>query len=868
MAIDKAIGPGSNLDVNNTSQGLGSGLGTDLSSPVMLEAGEESAEFIPLEDGGGIVDFGPDSGGGVSSPEDDEAEFGDNLAEYIDQSDLDSIGKKICELVDIDDRSRDDWKKAYIKGLDLLGFKNEERTDPWAGACGVFHPVMTEAVVRFQSQAIMEIFPSSGPVKTKIVGKWTKEKEKQAKRVQQELNYFICDKMTEFRPETETLLFYLALAGSAFRKVYFCQDLKRPVGRFIPAEDFIVPYGTTDLRTCPRYTQVMRMFPNDLRKMQASGMYLDEKLPEPVHSQNDVKEKYDKIQGRTRAPEIDERFTLLECHVDWDLPGYEDGVEETDEFTGETTFKGSGIELPYVITVDKSSQKVLSIRRNWEEADEKKVRRQHYTPYHYLPGLGFYGTGLIHLIGGITASATSILRQLVDAGTLANLPGGLKSRGMRIKGDDSPIMPGEFRDVDVPSGNIRDNITFLPYKEPSTVLHNLLNDMIAEGRRLGAAPDLPINAMTQQAPVGTTLALLERSMKVMSAVQARLHASLKEDFQLIGDIIAKDMGSEYEYEAPEAEANRTDDFDQVDIIPVSDPNASSMAQRVVQYQSALELAKQYPTMYDLPELNRQMLTILGIQNVDKVVKDPDNIMPMDPVSENMAIIMGKPVKAFLWQDQEAHISAHMSAAKDPKILEMVGQSPQAALIQGAMSAHIAEHLAYAYRKGIEEQMGVPLPPEGQELPEDVEVNLSKVVAEAGKRLLQKDQTEAAKKKAEEMQQDPVMQMQLREIAVKEAEVKRKEQADKIKGAVSVATITQKDAMDKLRLASQEKIAGAALGVKIGESHAVMEEERKDRAVDVAVELLDLEQRGKELMAQQEMARMQARSRANGGGKPN
>ena len=861
MAIDKPLGPGNDLPGGGVPQGLGS----DLTSPVMLEAGEESSEFIPLEDGSGIVDFGS------SGTEDEDAEeegFNDNLAEYIDQGELDSIGSKIVELVDIDDRSRADWKRAYIKGLDLLGFKTEDRTDPWAGACGVFHPVMTEAVVRFQSQAIMEIFPSSGPVKTKIIGKWSKEKEKQAKRVQQELNYFICDKMTEFRPETETLLFYLALAGSAFRKIYYCPELKRPVGRFIPAEDFIVPYGTTDLRTCPRYTQIMRMFPNDLRKQQAAGMYLDLDLPEPEQQQSDIKEKYDKIQGRARTPEIDERYTLLECHMDLDLPGYEDGESKINEDTGEEEIECSGIELPYVVTVDKSSGKVLSIYRNWEEADESKIRRQHFTPYHYLPGLGFYGTGLIHLIGGITASATSIMRQLVDAGTLANLPGGLKSRGMRIKGDDSPIMPGEFRDVDVPSGNIRDNITFLPYKEPSATLHALLNDLIGEGRRLGAAPDLPINAMTQQAPVGTTLALLERSMKVMSAVQARLHASLKADFQLIGDIIVKDMGPEYEYEVPEPESDRVEDFDQVDIIPVSDPNASSMAQRVVQYQSALELAKQYPTMYDLPELNRQMLTILGIQNVDKVVKDPDNTTPMDPVSENMAMIMGKPVKAFLWQDQEAHIQAHMSAAKDPKILEMVGQSPQASLIQGAMSAHIAEHLAYAYRKGIEEQMGVPLPAEGEQLPEDVEVQLSKVVAEAGKRLLQKDTAEAAQKKAEQMAQDPVMQLQMADQKTKEAEVQRKAQADKLRSTVDVARLMQKDAMEKLKLASQEKIAGAALGVKIAESHAVTEEERKDRAVDAAFEILDLEQRGRELLARQEQARRQGRPRNRDGNKNN
>lgn len=826
MAVEKALGNPSPAEA-----AIAAGLGSDLdSSPIEVDVqieGEEPAEEEAAEEEG----------------------FDDNLAEYMDQGDLDKLGKELVALVEIDDRSREDWKRTYIRGLDLLGFKMEDRTDPWAGACGVFHPVMTEAVVRFQSQAILEIFPAAGPVKTKIIGKWSKEKEEQAKRVQTELNYLIQDKMTEFRPETETLLFYLALAGSAFRKIYFCPELKRPVGRFVPAEDFIVPYGTTDLRTCPRYTQIIRMFPNDLKKLQATGFYLDIELPKPQISDSapyDIQRKYDKLEGRSRNAETDERYQLYEIHLDYDLEGYEDE---------------DGISLPYIVTVDRSSEKILSIRRNYGEEDPDKQRRQYFTPYHYLPGLGFYGSGLIHLIGGITSSATSILRQLVDAGTLSNLPGGLKSRGMRIKGDDSPIMPGEFRDVDVPSGNIRDNITFIPYKEPSTVLHSLLGDMVAEGRRLGAAPDLPINAMTQQAPVGTTLALLERSMKVMSAVQARLHASLKEDFRLIADIVEHDMGEEYEYDPDQVGASRKEDFNQVDIIPVSDPNASSMAQRVVQQQAVLEMARVDPTAFDMPELYRNAVATLGLPS--KVVKDPENIQPMDPVSENMAIITGKPVKAFLWQDQEAHISVHMAAAQDPKILQMVGQSPQAARIQAEMAAHISEHLAFAYRKGIEEEMGVALPPPEEPLPEDVEVQLSRTVAIAAQRLLQKDKTEVAAKQAEQAANDPMVQMQQAELKIKEAEVQRKAAKDQLDAKLRLATLAQKDSAEQRRIESQEKVAGAALGVDIAKTIQDQDDIKRQRALDTGLELMDLELRADELKVKEKQIRQKPRPGANG-----
>lgn len=796
----------------------------------------DNVEVEPVLEQEGDITFGEDE-----LPM--ELPFDGNLVEALDEGQLTELGTKLVNLFDGDDKSREDWKKTYMKGLDLLGLKYSERTTPWAGACGVWHPVLIEAVVRFQAQAIMEIFPASGPVKTKIVGKFTIDKEKQAQRVQQELNYFIQDKMTEYRSETERLLFYLALAGSAFRKIYYDETLKRPVGTFIPAEDFVVPYGTTDLKTCPRYTQIMRMFPNDVRKLQAVGFYADIELPEPVRTQTELSKKYDTIQGQKPAATYetqDERYMLLEMHVDLDLPGFEDE---------------NGIERPYIVTLDHDSQKILAIRRNWEETDPMKQRKLHFVPYHYLPGLGFYGSGLIHLIGGIAQSATSILRQLVDAGTLANLPGGLKTRGLRIKGDDSPIMPGEFRDVDVPMGSIKDNITFLPYKEPSTVLFQLLQSMVEQGQKLGAAPDLPVNSMTSEAPVGTTLALMERSMKVMSAVQARLHASLKTDFRLIADCIREYMPGDYDYEVEGKEqgVNRQRDFaDSVDIIPVSDPNASSMAQRVVQYQAALELAKLAPQLYDLPELNRQMLTILGLPNVGKLVKDDQNMMPMDPVSENQAILTGKPVKAWLWQDQDAHIAVHLAAIQDPKMSQMVGQSPQANLIIGSAVAHITEHLAYKYRKEIEKQMGVPLPPEGP-LPPEVEVQLSKMVAEAANRLLQKDKAEAAQQQAQQQMQDPVFQLQMREVAVKEKQVEQKGQEAQQRFALDRAKLLVTATQNEQKLASQERVAGAALGVKIAQDRADRHAEGKDNTLahhdqllQAAAELADLEFRHREL----------------------
>lgn len=824
------------------------GLGADLALPPE----GTNAATTEFDDGSVEVDLNPDQAEELNVSE----KFDDNLAEFLSEDVLQAIGRKVVEWVDQDDLSRKDWKKTYTDGLELLGFKSEDRSDPWQGACGVFHPVMTESLVRFQSQAIIEIFPASGPVKTKILGKWTREKEQQAQRVQEELNHYVTDKMTEFRPETETLLFYLALAGFAARKSYYDPILRRPTALFVPAEDFIVPYGTSDLRTAPRYTHLMRMFLNDIRKDTAAGFYREVALNKPTVDVTDIQTKKNEMEGRQPTFDMDERYVVYECHCNFDIEGYED--KKIEEETGaEVT---TGIELPYVVTVERDSRKVLAIRRNWKEVDPLKQRVQHFTAYHYLPGLGFYGSGLIHLIGGITKSATSILRQLVDAGTLNNLPGGLKARGLRIKGDDTPIMPGEFRDVDVPSGTIRDNITFLPYKEPSQTLYQLLGNIIEEGRRLGAAPDLPVNAMSQQAPVGTTLALLERSMKIMSAVQARLHASLKQDYCRIADLIADNEGDKYEYEVDDPTANRIEDFSVVDIVPVSDPNASSTAQRVMQFQAAIELARQSPTSFDLPELYRGALTALAIPNVNKVVKDPEDIKPMDPISENMAIITGKPVKAAIWQEHEAHIRAHMAASQDPKILQLVGQSPQATTIQAAMAAHVQEHVAYQYRREIEKQMGVPLPMEGEPLPPEVEIQLSKLAADAADRVLKKDQAEAQQQKIQQQQQDPVIQMQQQELAIKQQEVQRKAQADKLKLAMQAAGLLQKNEAEVRRLQSQERVAGAALGVKIATTHDANDKDKRETVIDSALELADLQQRAQELQSRERIAKEQVRNK--------
>tara|TARA_Y100000114_G_scaffold46558_1_gene42350 strand:- start:2667 stop:5165 length:2499 start_codon:yes stop_codon:yes gene_type:complete len=732
----------------------------------------------------------------------------DNLVDYMDQADLEALGSELVGLFKADHESRSKWEESYVTGLDLLGLKFEERTQPWNGACGVFHPLLSEAVVRFQSQTIMEVFPASGPAKTTIIGSLTQEKVKQAERVQEYLNYLMTNEMTEYRTETEKLLFSLPIAGSAFRKVYFDHALGRPCSMFVPAEDFVVNYGTTDLETAERCTHVMKMESNELLKLQQSGWYADVELPAPSPDTTEIAEKYAKMTGFSPNYEVDQRHTLLEMMVNVDLAGFQD----LDQ--GEPT----NIGLPYVITVDKSSTTILSIRRNWKEGDDLKIKRQHFVHYQYLPGLGFYGFGLTHMIGGLTKSATSLLRQLVDAGTLANLPGGLKARGLRIKGDNSPIMPGEFRDVDLPGGVIKDNITFLPYKEPSSVLYQMLQNIVEDGKRFASAADVKAADINGEAPVGTTLALLEREMKVISAVQARVHASMKVELKLLSQIVAEQGMINYPYETEDQAVTAEDFDDRVDIIPVSDPNAGTMAQRIMQYQAALQLAAQAPQMYDLPLLHRQMLEVLGIKDADKIIPDEDDIPPTDPVSENMLIMMGEPVKVYPYQDHDAHIKIHLAAFNDPKIIEMLNLSPDGAVKAAALNAHIAQHVAYKYRNDIEKELGVPLPPLDSTLPEDIEYRLSQLVVPAAEQLTGKAIQMAEAEQIAAQAQDPVLQMQQRELDIEAAKVSSKAQADMAKIMADLEKASQKIAFDREKLAASQQIEGAKLGVKISETN--------------------------------------------------
>jgi len=727
--------------------------------PINVEVPEEELGPLvtPDEDGGVTVDFGD------SDPEDSVDEHGANLAETMDESDLRSIASDLISDFEADLKTREDWEKAYIQGLDLLGLKIEDRSTPWPGACGVYHPVLTEAVIRFQAQTIMEVFPPSGPVKTKIIGKSNEELVKQAHRVEGEMNFVTTEKMTDYRSETEQLLFRLPLAGSAFRKVYYDVVGTKPSAVFVPAEDLVVAYGTTELATCPRYTHVTRMYANELRKLQVNDFYRDITIPTPSPDYSTLQKKYDKVKGESPSFTDDPRHTILEMFVDLDLPGFENE---------------DGIELPYVVTIEKSSGDVLAIRRNWKEEDTSFTKRQHFVHYQYLPGLGFYGTGLIHLIGGIAKSATSILRQLVDAGTLSNLPGGLKARGLRIKGDDNPIMPGEFRDVDVASGNIRDSITFLPYKEPSAVLYQLLGNLVDEGRRIGSIAEMDVGESNPEAPVGTTLALLERSMKVMSAVQARVHDSLGKEFKLIAGVIREHMGPDYEYAAsedPNVKYDRTKDFgDPVDIIPVSDPQAATMAQKVMQYQAAMQLSQNAPPgMYNLELLHKQMLLALNIQNVDLIIQGQDNAVSADPVSENMAVMSGKPIVVFMEQDHDAHIKVHTNFMQDPIYQQFVSQSPNAQTFVGAMQQHLAEHFAFSYRRKIEIKLGVSLPQMGEKLPPDVENDIAKLASVAADRLLQQHNAESAAAKQAQDAADPLTVMQREELRIKDEAVKVK-----------------------------------------------------------------------------------------------
>ena len=756
---------------------------------------------INTEDGGMVIDFDPES-------EDLSNEFNDNLAEYMDASALDEMASELTGYYLGDKESRKDWEDTYIKGLDQLGLKIDERTEPWVGACGVFHPMLTEAVVRFQAQAISEIFPPAGPVKTEIVGELTSDKTKQAHRVQNYMNYLLTNKMVEYRNETEKLLWSLPLAGSAFRKVYYDVTMGRPCSMFVPAEDFIVSYGTSDLITCERSTHVMKKTENDVRKMQVKGFYRDIDLPTPSPDIDEIVKKYNELTGDSEY-DTDSRHTLLEMQVDLDLVDYED-----TGLTGEPT----GIALPYVVTIDLSSKTVLSIYRNWYEDDEEKMKRQHFVHYQYLPGVGFYGFGLIHVIGGLAKSATSLLRQLVDAGTLSNLPGGLKSRGLRIKGDDSPIMPGEFRDVDVPGGAIKDNIAFLPYKEPSQVLYSLLENIVDEGRRFASLTDMKINDMNQEAPVGTTLAIMERTMKVMSAIQQRLHASMKIEFKILSNIIKDFTDPSYPYEVKEGQEIKKEDFDnRVDVIPVSNPNAATMGQRIMQYQAALQLSQQAPQMYNMQELHRQMLDVLGIQDTAKIIPTDDEIKPLDPVAENMNMMNGEPVKAFEYQDHESHITVHIAASEDPEMRKRAEESPMGNSILASLDAHVTEHLAFLYRKQIEEELGTRLPPLGEALPEHIEKQLSTLVAEASQRLLSRHKKEQEEERIQEELQDPLVQAKTRELDIKEADVQRKAQTDLMRQEATTKRELRRDQLEVERIKSQEKIAGAKLGADIMET---------------------------------------------------
>ena len=770
-------------------------------------------------DGGVVIDFDPnamDEGG---------TEHDDNLAEYVDESDLREISSELISAYHSDRDSRSDWEETYVNGLDLLGLKHADRTTPWDGACGVFHPLLTESVVRFQAQAIQELFPAAGPVKTAVIGAMTEEKQKQAGRVKDYLNYLLTERMIEYRSETEKMLFSLPLAGSAFRKVYFDPNMGRPCSMFVPAEDFVVSYGASDLTTCERATHVMKRTKNEVRKLQVSGFYVDVDLPAPSPDIGEIERKYNQLTGDSANYDMDSRHTILEIMVDLDLPGFEDTKD------GEPTEIG----LPYVISIDKSSRTILAIRRNWYEDDELKMKREHFVHYQYLPGLGFYGFGLIHMIGGLAKSATSLLRQLVDAGTLSNLPGGLKARGLRIKGDDTPIMPGEFRDVDVPGGVIRDNISFLPYKEPSAVLYQLMGDIVEEGRRFASAADVKVADMNSEAPVGTTLAILERSMKVMSAVQARLHASMRRELRILSGIV-RDFGpTEYPYELIGDELTTEDFDDRVDIIPVSDPNAGTLAQRIMQYQAALQLAAQAPQMYDLPLLHRQMLEVLGIRDTEDIIPDEDVINPSDPITENMHIINGEPVKAFIYQDHEAHIQAHISLVQDPKILELIGQSPTAQATEAAMAAHISEHVAFQYRREIEKELGVPLPSPEEPLPDDIEYRLSQLVAPAAAQLLGKDQKEAEMQKQQEQAEDPILQMQRQELEIKQQQAQAKVQVEMAKINLDMQKAASKDELERARLDLQERTDRAKLGVKIAAENSKEELESRKIASKSEIE---------------------------------
>ena len=759
--------------------------------------------------------------------DDEEDDFSANLAEDMDERDLQSIASDLIGEFDEDISSRKDWMQTYVDGLELLGMKIEERTEPWEGACGVYHPLLSEALVKFQSETMMETFPAAGPVKIEIIGRETTEKKDAAERVREDMNYQLTDVMKEYRPEHERMLWGLGLSGNAFKKVYYDPGLERQASIFIPAEDIVVPYGSSNIETSERVTHVMRKTKNEVIRLQVAGFYRDVDLAEPVNALDEVEKKIAEKMG-FRATS-DDRFKLLEMHVNLDLPGYEHKNEKG---------KPTGIALPYVITIEKGTSNVLAIRRNWEPDDKTHAKRNHFVHYGYIPGFGFYCFGLIHLIGAFAKSGTSILRQLVDAGTLSNLPGGFKTRGLRIKGDDTPISPGEFRDVDVPSGTMRDNILPLPYKEPSQTLYQLMNQIIDEGRRFAAAADMKVSDMSANSPVGTTLAILERTLKVMSAVQARIHYAMKQEFRLLKKIIADYTPEEYTYEPIEGSRRaKKSDYDQVNVIPVSDPNAATMSQKVVQYQAALQLAQTAPQLYDLPLLHRQMLDVLGIKNYQKLVPSQDDRKPADPVTENQNVLMMKPVKAFLYQDHQAHIAVHMSAMQDPKIQQLVGMSPMAQQIQGAMTAHINEHIGYEYRKQMEMRMGMELPPDNKQyeeegIPETMEVRISQLAAKAAQQLLQQNQQEAQAQQNAQAQQDPLVQMQQMELQLKQQDLQLKQQKLQVDAAAKADQIR----VEETRIESQKEIAGMQVGAKIAKDKAALDAKMEIEGLKIGTDI--------------------------------
>jgi hypothetical protein len=810
MAVDKALNPAPmGLDSS-----LASGMmpGVNVPEPD-IEIEIEDPESVTIGMGGLEIEIDPDE---------DEDDFNANLAEELEEDLLEELAGDLVGEFDEDVGSRSDWIQTYVDGLELLGMKVEDRTEPWPGACGVYHPLLAEAVVKFQAETMMETFPAQGPVRTKVIGKETPVKRDAAQRVQEDMNHQLTDVMVEYRPEHERMLWGLGLAGNAFKKVYYDPSLGRQVAMYVPADDVVVPYGASSLEVAGRVTHVMRKTPNELKKLQRDGFYREVDIGDPTNTLDEVEKKIAEKLG-FRA-ETDDRYKLLEMHVDL--------VIEDDEYRDDDD---ADVALPYVVTLDKASSTILAIRRNWNPDDKKKLKRNHFVHYSYVPGFGFYAFGLIHLIGAFAKSGTSIIRQLVDAGTLSNLPGGFKTKGLRVKGDDTPISPAEWRDVDVASGTMRDNIMPLPYKEPSGVLYQLLGTIVDEGRKFAGAADMKISDMSGQAPVGTTLAILERTLKMMSAVQARVHYAMKQEFRLLKGIIRDYTPDSYPYEPEEGSRKaKKSDYDSVEVIPVSDPNAATMAQKIVQYQAVIQLAQGAPQIYDMPYLHRQMLEVLGIKNAQKLVPliDDDDRKPRDPVSENMDVINGKPVKAFLYQDHEAHIAVHMAALQDPKIQQLVGQSPNAQSIGAAMAAHLQEHLAFEYRRQVEQQAGVPLPPPNAEMDEQTELAVSRLAAVAAQQLLQKNQAEAQMQQNQQMMQDPLVQMQMQELQIKQGELQLKQQ----KLAIEAADKADRIEIEEKRIASQQEIAGLQVGAKIATDKANLSAKEQMEGLRMGVEI--------------------------------